>query len=79
MEKLTKAEVDFCMYKLDMSGNFKTKLYDLYWLADTFNKARLLLLFPNLRIAEKFSNEDDYWQDLVKKWNSQHTNLQLHE
>lgn len=79
MKIITKAEVDFCMYKLDMSGDFKTKLYDLYWLANTFNKSQLISIFPNLKVTKRFSEEEDYWPNLVKRWNSQNTHLKLYE
>lgn len=78
-KKISVAETSFCMYKLGMAGQFKTKLYDLFWLADTFNQDKLICTFPELQVARNYSNTDGYWQDLVKRWNKHNPNHTLYE
>ena len=78
-KKITGAEVSFCMYKLNMAGAFKTKLYNLFWVADTTSQNKLITIFPELEIARKFNNERGYWPDLIRRWNKHNPNLKLHE
>jgi len=66
---LTEAEESFCMYKLHMKGSFKTKLYDLFWLADTVNKQKLITAFPYIEICKQYAEEEGYWEDLKLRWN----------
>lgn len=77
--KITTAETSFCMYKLEMSGIFKTKLYDLFWIADTYNQDKFISMFPELQVVRDYSNIDNYWQDLVERWNKHNPNHILYE
>jgi len=74
---MTKEEIKFCEYKSGISGSFTTSLIDTFWLADFWNKHKLMDIFPILKVANRFSNEEGYWQDLVEEWNEAHPNYKL--
>lgn len=61
-------EAEFMYYKNGTAGSFRTGLYDLYFKADEVNRAKLMLVFPYLWVAEKYSNESGYYEDLRMRW-----------
>jgi hypothetical protein len=61
-------EAEFMYYKNGTAGSFKTGLYDLYFKADEVNRARLMQVFPYLWVAEKYSKESGYYEDLRLRW-----------
>ena len=68
MEDLHNDEVEFMYYKNGTSGGFRTGLYNLYFNADDNNKARLMEAFPYLWVAEKYSKESGYYEELRMRW-----------
>ena len=61
-------EAEFMYYKNGTAGSFRTGLYDLYFKADEVNRARLMQVFPYLWVAEKYSKESGYYEDLRMRW-----------
>lgn len=61
-------EAEFMYYKNGTAGSFRTGLYDLYFKADEGNRAKLMLVFPYLWVAEKYSKESGYYEDLRMRW-----------
>lgn len=70
--KVTEAEQMFCLYKLGLEGSFVTALIDAIFKADTFNRIKISLGFPDIvEVCNRYNHEKDYWQNLVTKWNNQ--------
>ena len=61
-------EVEFMYYKNGTSGGFRTALYELFFKADENNQAKLLNAFPYLWVAEKYSKESGYYEELRMRW-----------
>ena len=61
-------EAEFMYYKNGTAGGFRTGLYDLYFSADENNKSKLMEAFPYLWVAEKYSKESGYYEDLRMRW-----------
>ena len=73
--KVTRAETDFCFYKLGRTGSFMTSLIDTIFKADDDNRKRLAEGFPDLvEVVNRFNREKGYWQDLVERWNASFPN-----
>jgi hypothetical protein len=65
-------EEKFCHYKLGIEGSFSKGLYDVFFIADIRNRAKLMAAFPHLEVAYRYSQESGYWQDLMNRWNEAH-------
>ena len=61
-------EARFLFYKNGTASSFETGLYDLYFNADNGNRAKLVGAFPYLWVAEKYSKESGYYEDLRMRW-----------
>lgn len=61
-------EAEFMYYKNGTTGSFRTRLYDLFFTADENNQNILLNAFPYLWVAQKYSQESGYYEDLRMRW-----------
>jgi len=67
---VNKHEMEFCFYKLGMSGSFMTSLIETMFKADVDNLDLLGKAYPGLvKVILKYRGESGYWQDLVNRWN----------
>ena len=70
MQPLTPAENYLMKDQLGHNGNFYKSLMFAIRVADTENRAKLALAFPDLvEVIRRFQNEDGYFQDLCVRWN----------
>ena len=70
--EVTPAEQMFCLYKLGLEGSFVTALIDAIFKADTFNRIKIALGFPEIvEVITRYGTEKDYWQNLVTRWNDE--------
>jgi hypothetical protein len=68
---MTNGERDLCFFKKNMLGGFKTALFEAIFRADSRNKIKLSLGFPEEVLAvQKFQNEAGYWENLIKEFES---------
>lgn len=77
MAKISVEEEMFCMYKTGLASEWRSSLYQTFFLSDSFNQSRLMSVFPELVIAWRYSNDIEYWPKLVELWNEKHPNGQL--
>ena len=69
MQNVTNAEREFMFYKIGTAGSFHTALIETIFRADTRNRARLALGFPeDVEVVTRFQNESGYWEDLRARW-----------
>jgi hypothetical protein len=69
---VTEAENTFCMYKLGLAGSGMTSLINAIFALDKTNRAKLAKGYPELvEVVNKYNYDNDYWSDLVKRWNSE--------
>ena len=70
--EVTIHEENFMDYKIGLSGSFKQSLYETFFKGDTENRKKLISAFPELEVAQKYTSERGYWQDLVDRYNKKY-------
>ena len=68
---VTLHEAKFIEYKLNVCNLFDKSLYDTFFKGDEDNRKKLISAFPELEVANRFSNERGYWDDLLKRHNEE--------
>jgi hypothetical protein len=75
MQPLTPAEVLLMQDQADQNGGFYKALMFAIKVADTENRAKLAMGFPDLvTTVRRFQNEPGYYEDLCIRWESDKVN-----
>lgn len=69
---VTLHEEKFMEYKIGLCGSFKQSLYETFFKGDTENRKKLMSVYPELEIAQRYTSERGYWKDLVDRFNELH-------
>jgi len=65
LPKLTKGEKDLFFWQFNKAGSFKSKLFDLLCVADSYNMELLNKSFPeHVKAYKNYINVEGYWNNL---------------
>ena len=68
-ENVTKAEREFCFYKVGNAGGFMTRLIETIFAADDNNREKLAQGFPEMvEVVNRYNRERGYWDDLQNRF-----------
>jgi len=79
VNKISKAENVFCMYKLGRATAFDKCLIDCCFAAGKSDFAKLKITFPLARVVSDYKYVPNYWHGLVGRWNNQPNRNFLHK
>lgn len=69
MDNISNAEKEFMFFKIGTAGSFHVALINTIFKADSNNRRRLALGFPeDVEVVNRFQNESGYWEDLRSRW-----------
>lgn len=69
---VTLHEEKFMDYKIGLSGSFRQSLHETFFKGDTENRKKLISVFPELEVAQRYASESGYWRGLVERYNKQY-------
>jgi hypothetical protein len=64
---ITEEESKFIQFKMGSLGSFSTKLYQAFMSADHINSKKLISVYPELSVVQRYQNEPGYWEDLKRR------------